>query len=94
MLFTDPIDTLVIDDLTDLALDDAPTDPDATSFYDIAQTEPPIYFGIQRASDARRCMIRDARRGIESLRDAIASGWDVGPELAHEEQLLAALEVA
>jgi hypothetical protein len=41
---------------------------------------------------ARRRLIRSTRQDIARLRDAIAAGWDVGPELAHEERRLAALE--
>lgn len=102
----DIIDTVVIDDVTDLddaadtlrfvrldfdVFDEAPTDPDATSFYDLT-TPPPTYLGIQRASAARRRQIRDTRQEIAGLRAAVAAGWDVGPELAYEEQRLALLE--
>lgn len=45
-------------------------------------------------SAARRRQIRATRQGIAGLRDAIDEGWDVGPELAHEERRLASLEVA
>jgi hypothetical protein len=37
-------------------------------------------------------LIRAARQDIARLREAIAAGWDIGPELAHEERRLAALE--
>ena len=43
---------------------------------------------------ARRRMIRATRQDIVRLRDAIGAGWDVGPELAHEEHQLAMLEAA
>jgi hypothetical protein len=52
------------------------------------------YIGRSRRSAARRRMIRSTEQSIAGLRDAIAAGWDVGPELAHEERRLAALESA
>jgi hypothetical protein len=52
------------------------------------------YIGKSRRSAARRRMIRSTEQNIAGLRDAIAAGWDVGPELAHEERHLAALEAA
>lgn len=67
------IDTVVLDDVTDLDeaadtlrffridLDETPTDPDETSFYDLT-TPSPDYLDIQRASAARRCQIRAARQ--------------------------------
>jgi len=65
--------------------------PDATSIYDLRDAPAPRYVG---RSPARRRMIRATRQGIAGLRDAIAAGWDVGPELAHEERRLAALEAS
>ena len=70
-----------------LALE-AEADPDATSIYDL-RAPPPRYMG---RSAARRRQIRATRQDIAGLRDAIEAGWDVGPELAHEERRLAALE--
>jgi hypothetical protein len=52
------------------------------------------YIGRSRRSVARRRLIRTTRQDLAGLRDAIAAGWDVGPELAHEERRLAALEAA
>lgn len=52
------------------------------------------YVGRSRRVAARRRQIRATRQDIAGLRDAIAAGWDVGPELAHEERRLAALEAA
>jgi hypothetical protein len=105
MHIIDPIDTLVVDDLTDLvdAVDtlrfvridvdaDAP-DPDATSVYDLSPV-PATYVGIQRASADRRRLIRSARQDIKGLRAAFDAGWDVGPELSHEEQRLSMLIAA
>ena len=66
---------------------DAPTDPDATSIWDLAPTPVPTI------SPRRRRQIRDTRENILRLREALAAGWDVAPELAFEERQLAALEV-
>lgn len=68
---------------------EAPTDPDATSIYDLRDAPPSRYAG---RSVARRRQIRATNQDIAGLRDAIEAGWDVGPELAHEERRLAALE--
>jgi hypothetical protein len=70
---------------------DVPLDPDATSIYDLRPAPPPRYVG---RSAARRRQIRATRQDIAGLRDAIDAGWDVGPELAHEERRLAALVTA
>jgi hypothetical protein len=43
---------------------------------------------------SRRHLILEIRQGIMGLRAALASGWDIGPELAYEERRLAALEAA
>jgi hypothetical protein len=66
--------------------------PDATSIYDLRGT--PRYVGRTNRSAARRRLIRSTRQEIAGLREALASGWDVGPELAYEEGRLAALEAA
>lgn len=50
------------------------------------------YVGRSHRSAAQHRLIRDTRRNVAALRDAIAAGWDVGPELAHEERHLATLE--
>ena len=68
---------------------EAPTDPDATSIYDLTPT-PVRYMG---RSPRRRRQIRDTRENVLRLREALAKGWDIAPELAHEEKRLAALEV-
>jgi hypothetical protein len=69
---------------------DAPTDPDATSIYDLTPTPVPArYVGL---SPRRRRQLRDTRENVLRLREAIAEGWDIGPELAHEERRLSALE--
>ena len=90
-------DTDLIDDaavtLRYFALD-APTDPDATSIYDLGSTPaPPRYVGRDHSA-ARRRLVRATRQDIAGLRDALAAGWDVGPELAHEQRRLAGLEGA
>jgi hypothetical protein len=89
MLITDDID---IDDAADtlrfrpISDVEAPTDPDATSIYDLRAAPP------TRHAATHRRLIRSVRRDLAGLRDAVAAGWDVGPELAHEERRLAALE--
>ena len=65
-------------------------DPDATSIYDIT---PPAVRRLDRTAACRR-LIRAARQEIARLREAIAAGWDIGPELAHKERRLAALEAS
>lgn len=90
-------DTDTIDDAADtlrfvrpdFAFDD-PTDPDATSIYDLTPT-PVRYVGRER-SPRRRRQIRDTRENVLRLRVALAAGWDIAPELAHEERCLAVLE--
>ena len=57
-------------------------DPDATSFYDL------------RPAPSPRPIVRAARKVVARLREALAAGWDVGPELAHEERCLAELVAA
>ena len=65
---------------------EAPTDPDATSIWDI-KTAP-----IRAVSVRRRRQIRDTRENVLRLREALAAGWDIAHELAHEERQLAELE--
>jgi hypothetical protein len=62
---------------------DPGADPDATSCYVLCD----------RAAALWR-LIEAARQNIERLREALASGWDIGPELAYEERRLATLEAA
>lgn len=66
-----------------------PTDPDATSIYDLRAAPPRRE--VRDHSASHRRLVRSILRDIAGLRDAIAAGWDVGPELAHEERRLAAL---
>jgi hypothetical protein len=61
-------------------------DPGATSIYDL---RPAIMVDAQRFRQ-----IQEIRRDLGGLRRALAEGWDVGPELLHEEFRLAALEDA
>ena len=70
---------------------EAPTDPDATSIYDLRAAPPPRYVGRER-SPRRRRQIRDTRENLLRLREALSEGWNIGPELAHEERRLATLE--
>lgn len=99
MLTTDDITDDILDDVDDAAdtlrftrpnfAFEAPTDPDATSIYDLTPTPVPArYVG---RSPRRRRQIRDTRENILRLREALAAGWEIGPELAHEEQLFRAL---
>lgn len=75
------------------ATSDAALHPDATGIYDIRSMPPARYVGRSaRSSDGRRRLARATRQDVARLREAIAEGWDVGPELAHEERRLAALE--
>ena len=66
---------------------EAPTDPDATSIYLLTPTARPDV----RSARRRRRRIRDTRENVLRLREALANGWDIAPELAHEEQKLAAM---
>lgn len=81
--------------------------PDATSIIDIRGTgfdvdddtttticirQLPRGAGPRAVS--RRRLILAVRQDIAGLRAALASGWDIGPELAYEERRLAALESA
>lgn len=67
--------------------DEIPTDPDATSIYDLTPMPVP-----RRVTARRRRQIRDTRENVLRLREALAAGWDIGPELAYEERQLTALE--
>lgn len=71
--------------------DEAPTDPDATSIWDIAT---PVMAHAPRRTAERRRKIRDTRENILRLQEALAAGWDVAPELAYEERQLAVLEAS
>ena len=82
-------DTLDIDEAAD-TLRFVRISPDATSIYDII---PPAVRRLDRAAIRRR-LIRATRQDIAGLREAVAAGWDIGPELAHEERRLASLEAA
>jgi hypothetical protein len=86
--FVRPDLTLVVGEDFDF---EAPTDPDATSIYDLTPT-PVRYVGRERSP--RRRQIRDTRENVLRLREALAEGWDIGPELAHEERRLSALLTA
>ena len=68
--------------------DEAPTDSDATSIWALAPTPVP------RVSVRRRRQIRDTRDNLLRLREALAAGWDIAPELAHEERCLSSLMTA
>lgn len=97
--FEDVFDDTLVPSLTDFEeLDDAsdtqrflcpdfddPTDPEGTSIYDLGTIAVPYSAG-------RRRQIRAVRQEIAGLREALAAGWDVGPELAYEQRCLAALE--
>lgn len=72
---------------------EAPADPDATSIYDLTPS-PVSYVGRSRVSPRRRRQIRDTRENVLRLRAALAAGWDIAPELAHEEQRLSGLMTA
>lgn len=87
-LTDDAADTLRFSRGDFAVFDDAPTDPDATSIWDI--TTPVMT--IPRVSARRRRQIRDTRENVRRLREALAAGWDIAPELAHEEHQLAVLE--
>lgn len=63
-------------------------DPDATSIYDIT----PLHARRLDHAVVRRRLIRATRQDVARLREAVAAGWDIGPELAYEERQLAALE--
>lgn len=106
MLINDADMTLddTIDDTTDDAADtlrfrrpdfthEATTDPDGTSIYDLRASPPVSYVG-RAAIRRRRRQLRDTRENVLRLREALLAGWDIEPELAHEQRHLAALEAA
>ena len=65
-------------------------DPDATSIYDLT---PPAVRRLDNVEiRRRRRQIRATRQDVIRLREALAAGWDIGPELAYEERQLAVLE--
>jgi hypothetical protein len=76
----------------DFDFEDVPTDPDATSIYDLRPT-PVRYVGRARSPRCRR-QIRDTHENVARLREALAEGWDIAPELALEERRLSALMTA
>ena len=67
---------------------DLPSDPDATSIYDLRGTA--LYDSEQEAR--QRHLANVFRQEVAGLREALASGWDVALELEHAEHQLAALE--
>lgn len=98
------LDTIIIDEAVAHAVDDAeaadtqrmvrkafdidaPPNPDATSFYDLRPPAPSNTLEKRR----RRRLICEAEECIKGLREALTTGWDVGPELAYEERRLATL---
>lgn len=94
---TDTLDETLDDDAADTLRfvrrnfdSEAPTDPDATSIYLLTPTtaRPDV------RSARRRRRIRDTRENVQRLREALANGWDIAPELAHEERRLSALLTA
>ena len=77
------------------------SDPDATSIIDIRgvnwhdrDTTSTCLRTLSPGVLSRRRLIMEIRLGVAGLRAALASGWDIGPELAYEECRLAALEAA
>jgi hypothetical protein len=80
----DPDGTSIID-IRGMAYDVDCSDLDATSIY---VREPSSC--VVRAT-ALHHQIRELRQDIAGLRAAVASGWEVGPELDYQERRLAAL---
>ena len=81
-------------------LDDT-SDTDATAIIDIRgvnwldrDTTSTCLRTLSPGVVSRRRLIMEIRLGVAGLRAALASGWDIGPELAYEERRLAALEAA
>lgn len=83
--------------------DDDRLDPDGTSIIDIRGMAYDVDCGDLEATSiyarvysraAEPLQIRTLRHEIAGLRAALASGWEVGPELAYEERRLALLEAA
>lgn len=74
------------------------TDSDATSIYDLGGFDEAVtarHIGRSKLfAGRRRRQIRDTRANVLRLREAIADGWDIAPELAHEERHLSALVAA
>src|SRR3982751_1464649 len=60
--------------------------PGATGIYDLRPAS------TSRQATHRARIIRAARAEVTGLREALAAGWDVALEVAHQEQLLAELE--
>ncbi len=66
---------------------------DVTATYDVrVLPSPPSHVRRAARLAARRLQIHATRQCIVRLREAIEAGWDVSPELEHEEQRLAELE--
>jgi hypothetical protein len=55
-------------------------------------TAPIRHIGRSQNVAVRRRQIRDTRENLLRLREALAAGWDISHELAHEERCLAELE--
>lgn len=87
-------------------MDTCPIDeaPDARRFVDPTfDSEAPTHPGVpaydlrghpgarSREHAERRHQIRALRKNILRLRERLTEGWDIAPELAHEERQLAAL---
>ena len=59
--------------------------------------EAPTERHVDRSAARRRRQLRqlrDTRVNVLRLREALANGWDIAPELEYEEQRLVALEAA
>jgi len=91
-------DDTCVDDAADTARFMSPDfdfdgDTDVTSTYDI-RVRPSPSSRARRAAciAARRLQIHATRQCIARLREAMEAGWDVSPELQHEERRLSELE--
>ena len=62
---------------------DSAADPDETSCYVLCDRAAKLWQ-----------LIDATRQNVARLREGLASGWDIWPELAHEERWLAKLEEA